>query len=140
MFIGMNGDSLYGGGYGDDVSIDGFWKVDAWHCICLTYDRTTARLYADGIEVAAEAKNWDLILSRTHIGRQVNHAAEFWDGMVDDVRVYDRVLMSEEIKQAMRGDTMLAWNLSPADGSIPDIHTAMPILGQKVYIEDARVL
>ena len=124
MFIGMNGDALYGGGYGDDVFINGFWEVDVWHHICLTYDGTTARLYADGIEVAAEAKSWDLVLSRAHIGRQVNDAVEFWDGLVDDVRIYDRVLTSEEIKQAMRGDTTLAWDPSPADGSIPDIHVA----------------
>jgi hypothetical protein len=127
MFIGINGDSLYGGGYGDDVFIDGFWEIDVWHHICLTYDGTTARLYADGIEVAAEAKNWDLVLSRTHIGRQVNDYIEFWDGMVDDVRIYDRALTPEEIKQAMRGDTMIAWDPSPADGSIPDIHTATPL-------------
>ncbi len=36
MFIGMNGTSLYGGGYGDDVSEPGFWEVDVWHHICLT--------------------------------------------------------------------------------------------------------
>ncbi|MGB2862899.1 MAG: LamG domain-containing protein [Sedimentisphaerales bacterium] len=124
MFIGMNGDALYGGGYGDDVFISGLWEVDVWRHICLTYDGTTARLYADGIEVATEAKSWDLVLSRAHIGRQVNDVAEFWDGLIDDVRIYDRVLTSEEIKQAMRGDTSLAWDPSPADGSIPDIHVA----------------
>ncbi|MFC1792408.1 LamG domain-containing protein [Planctomycetota bacterium] len=127
MFIGMNGDALYGGGYGDDVFINGFWEVDVWHHICLTYDGITARLYADGIEVAAEAKSWDLVLSRAHIGRQVNDVAEFWDGLIDDVRIYNRVLTPEEIQQAMRGDTSLAWGPSPADESIPDIHVATPL-------------
>ncbi len=124
MFIGMNGDALYGGGYGDDVFINGFWEADVWHHICLTYDGTTARLYADGIEVVAEPKSWDLVLSRAHIGRQVNDVAEFWDGLIDDVRIYDRLLTPEDIQQAMRGDTSLAWDPSPADGSIPDIQVA----------------
>jgi len=127
MFIGMNGDDLFGGGYGDDVRYDDFWEVNVWHHICLTYDGTRARLYADGIEVAADAKNWDLALGRAHIGRQVNNAAEFWDGLVDDVRIYTRVLTPEEIKQAMRGDPLLAWQPSPADGSTPDIEMATPL-------------
>jgi len=127
MFIGMNTDALYGGGYGDDVFIDGFWEVDVWYHICLTYDGTTARLYADGIEVAAEAKNWDLVLSRAHIGRQVNDIAEFWDGLVDDVRIYNKALTPDEIMKIMTGDPMLAWNPSPAKGSTPDIHDVLPL-------------
>jgi len=37
------------------------------------------------------------------------------------------VLTAEEIKQVMRGDTSLAWDPSPADGSMPDIHLATPL-------------
>jgi hypothetical protein len=127
MFIGMNTDDLYGGGYGDDVFIDGFWEVDVWHHICLTYDGTTARLYADGIEVVSEAKSWNLALGRAHIGRQVNDYVEFWDGLIDDVRIYNKALTPDDIIKVMIGDPMLAWNANPADGSIPDIHTALPL-------------
>jgi len=127
MFIGMNTDDLYGGGYGDDVFADGFWEVDVWHHICLTYDGTTARLYADGIEVATEAKNWNLALNRAHIGRQVNDYVEFWDGLIDDVRIYNKALTPDEIMKVMIGDPMLAWNASPANRSTPDIHAALPL-------------
>ena len=97
MFIGMNATDLYGGGYADDIMLAGFWRVEEWHHIGLTYDGDVAKLYADGIEVASAAKNWNLTRSRAHIGRQVNDAAEFWVGAVDEVRVYDRVLSVEEI-------------------------------------------
>jgi hypothetical protein len=130
MFIGMLDDDLIGGGYGagdNDVYDYGFWEVDVWHHICLTYDGITAKLYADGIEVASEAKSWNLTLGRAHIGRQVNDAAEFWDGLVDDVRIYDKALTPDEIKKVMIGDPMLAWNASPAKGSTPDINTALPL-------------
>jgi hypothetical protein len=99
MFIGMNSDYLFGGGYADDVRYNNFWEVGVWHHICLTYDGTTARLYADGIEVASEMKSWNIILNRACIGQQVNNWAEFWDGMVDDVRIYNRVLTDDEIKK-----------------------------------------
>ena len=124
MFIGINGVDLYGGGYGDDVFQSNFWEVGVWHHICLTYDGTTARLYADGINVATETKNWDLVSSRAHIGRQVNDLIEFWDGAVDDVRIYDKVLTQDEIVLAMRGDPTLAWNPSPANESVPNLRDA----------------
>jgi hypothetical protein len=124
MFIGMTGTDLYGGGYADDVFKANFWEPDVWHHICLTYDGTTARLYADGVEVASAAKSWNLPLSRAHIGRQVNDAAEFWDGAVDDVRIYNKALTPEEVVQTMRGDPLLAWNPQPKAGANVDIRDA----------------
>jgi hypothetical protein len=97
MFIGLNGTALYGGGYGDDVFITGFWEIGVWHHIALTYDGTTARLYADGVEVASAAKTWNLVRSQARIGQQVNDLSEFWDGAVDDVRIYSEALSAEEI-------------------------------------------
>jgi len=97
MFIGMNGPDLYGGGYGDDIGVAGFWVLDEWRHVALTYDGATATLYADGIEVISAARNWNLVPDRAHIGRQVNDLAEFWAGAVDEVRLYDRALSADEI-------------------------------------------
>jgi len=102
-FIGMTGTDLYGGGYGDDIMTAGFWAVNEWHHIALTYDGTTALLYADGVEVDAQAKSWNTTLGRAHLGRQVNDVAEFWDGVLDDVRVFSHVLSVEELLEVMAG-------------------------------------
>ncbi|MBM4027010.1 MAG: hypothetical protein FJ280_16645 [Planctomycetes bacterium] len=123
MFIGLNGTALYGGGYGDDVSKTGFWEIGVWHHICLTYDGTTARLYADGLEVASAAKTWNLVPLRAHLGRQVNTLVEFWDGRIDDVRVYNVALTPEGIKDVMRGEPWLAWNPRPQNHANADIRT-----------------
>ena len=45
-------------------------------------------------------------------------------GMIDDVRIYNKVLTQEEVQQAIRGDTTLAWDPSPAHRSTPDIYSA----------------
>ena len=117
MFIGMLGNTLVGGGYGgDDVSVAGFWEVGVWRHICLTYDGNVARMYADGTEVTSAAKNWNVVLSRAHIGRQVNDAAEFWDGFVDDVRIYDYALSQAEVKKLAA--LPKATKPGPADGDI----------------------
>jgi len=124
MFIGLNGTAVYGGGYGDDVFLDGFWQTGVWHHICLTYDGTTAVLYADGQQIASEAKTWDLALSLAHVGRQVNTAAEFWKGTVDDVRVYSKALTPAEIAEIMRGNPLLAGSPNPGPGAVVDIRDA----------------
>jgi regulation of enolase protein 1 (concanavalin A-like superfamily) len=139
MFIGLNGTDLYGGGYGDDVSKTAFWEVGVWHHICLTYDGTTAKLYADGLEVASAAKTWNLIPLRAHIGRQVNTLVEFWDGMIDDVRVYNVALTPEGIKDIMRGEPSLAWNPQPRHNANADIRETTALswsAGQKAAQHD----
>ena len=97
MFIGINGTTLYGGGYADDVILYNFWEEGEWYHIGLTYDGTTARLYADGIEVASGPKNWNLVSGRAHLGRQVNDQFEYWAGLVDEVRIYDEALSAGEM-------------------------------------------
>jgi len=93
----MNGTSLYGSGYGSDVNIDNFWSVEEWHHVGLTYDGTTVRLYADGIEVVSGERDWNTIITVARIGRQVNEAREFWDGRVDEVHLYNRALSMAEM-------------------------------------------
>jgi hypothetical protein len=131
MFIGMNGTRLYGGGYGSDeidVWVEGFWKVDVWHHICVTYDGTMGRLYADGLEVASGPRTWDLVPGLAHIGRQVNSYAEFWDGMIDDVRVYNKALTPDEIKDIIRrSDPLIAWTPQPKRGANVDIRDAVEL-------------
>ncbi len=50
-----------------------------------------------------------------------------WKGMIDDVRIYNIALSEEEVKQAMRGESDLAWDPSPANGSTPDLKNALPL-------------
>lgn len=97
MFIGMNGNTLYGGGYADDLIVSFNWADNNWHFIALTYDGTTACLYADGVLKASGAKNWNLIPGNFYIGEQVNNMAEYWNGSVDDVRIYNRALSAADV-------------------------------------------
>ena len=103
MFIGRNGADLYGGGYADDLVVSNFWDGN-WHFIALTYDGTTASLYADGVLRASGAKSWNLVHGACYIGEQVNNGSEFWNGNIDDVRVYNRALTAAEITHLAAGN------------------------------------
>jgi len=50
-----------------------------------------------------------------------------WKGMIDDVRVYDFALTAQDITQAMRGESDVAWDPTPARGSTPDLQRALPL-------------
>lgn len=96
--IGRAGTTLFGVGISDDITSAGFFTVNQWYHVALTYDGITARLYGDGVEVASGAKTWPLVREEAFIGRKVTQNIEHWAGQIDDVRVYDRVLSANEIK------------------------------------------
>lgn len=96
MFIGMNGDTLFGGGYGDDLIVPGIWDTN-WHHVALTYNGATAVMYFDGLQVASGPKVWPLVPFVAYLGEQVNSAGEIWNGLIDEVRMYNRVLTPAEV-------------------------------------------
>jgi hypothetical protein len=99
MYIGMNGASLLAGGYSNDLTVTNFWDTK-WHFIALTYDGTTAKLYADGVLKTSAAKSWSLVHGACNIGAQVN-TASYWNGNVDDVRVYNYALSATQVSSLM---------------------------------------
>ena len=48
------------------------------------------------------------------IGRRATSDDRYFTGLIDDVRIYDKELSQQEIKQVMRTDPLLAWDPSPA--------------------------
>ena len=54
-------------------------------------------------------------------------AAGAWKGLIDDVHIYNKALTADEIKKVMRGESDIAYNPNPANGSTPDLHRALPI-------------
>lgn len=116
MFIGLNGSTLYVGGYGDDLSVANAWQVGEWVHVAVTYDGSIAKAYVNGREAASMGKNWNLVLGRAHIGRQVNNYAEFWNGAIDDVRLYDHALKAAEVK-ALVPPKVKARDPNPANNS-----------------------
>jgi hypothetical protein len=50
-----------------------------------------------------------------------------WKGLIDDAHIYSKALTEDEIKKVMRGESDIAWNPSPTNGSTPDIHRALPL-------------
>jgi hypothetical protein len=72
--------------------------VGVWTHLAATYDRSTLRLYVNGTQVASTAVTGTL-LNSTGVLRIGGNAVwgEYFGGLIDDVRVYERALSAAEI-------------------------------------------
>ena len=67
---------------------------DVWHRVGLVWDRSNRILYIDGVEVAKDtSSNPTSSAGSLYIGAGTKLAAStFWGGLIDDVRIYNRVV------------------------------------------------
>jgi hypothetical protein len=88
---------LTGGGwpevYSDDVNDEN------WHHIAGVYDGSKLYMYQDGLDVDSKSlrgsinSNWSQVL----IGENGQAPNRYWNGLIDEVRIYSRALTAEEI-------------------------------------------
>jgi len=76
--------------------------VNAWTHLAGTYDRTTLRLYVNGVEVAALAQPGNIVGFSRPLRIGGNRVwGEFFQGAIDEVRIYNRALSQAEIQNDM---------------------------------------
>ena len=115
-------------------------RVDdgAWHHICCIFNNGHSTIYIDGWLDSSATGAPQFGTATTRFGfLGANSEATVFNGDrggggpilgdIDDFRIYDKALTQEEIKLAMRGDPLIAWNPSPANGSLSDIENAIPL-------------
>ena len=70
-----------------------------WQHLAATYDGTTARYYIDGTEVASRAVTGSVGSSNIwRIGAYGTTPGGFFDGVIDDVRIYNRALTAGDVR------------------------------------------
>ncbi len=88
---------------GSHVTRDPLVVPDAWHHIVATWDGKANRVYVNGAEAACNdvttATGWE---TGHEVGRSWTQPGYFWDGVIDDLRVYRRALDAAEIGQAFQ--------------------------------------
>jgi hypothetical protein len=107
----------------------GLLQADTWYHLAATYDGDELIAYKNGILVnsnPAPSGDPEPEPASLKLGRHAT-AGQYFGGIVDDARVYSRVLTLEEIQQTMRGDPYVAWNANPSNGATPFIHDALPL-------------
>jgi hypothetical protein len=76
--------------------------VNTWTHLAATYDRTTMRLYVNGVQVVSQAQTGAIATSANplQIGGD-SFYGQYFQGVIDEVRVYNRALSAMEIQTDM---------------------------------------
>jgi len=97
-----------------------------WHHVGWVYDGTMNYLYVDGEVDATEENSGQITVSSypLYIGDNSQATGRFWNGLIDDVMIYNRALSQEEVQAVMlssAGAFPTASSPGPEDGVLyPD--------------------
>ena len=89
--------------------------VNSWTHLATTFDGTTVRLFVNGVQVASQAQTAQLAptTGTLQIGADF-YPTEYFAGLIDEVRIYNRALSPAEIQVDM---------LTPVSGAAPPPQT-----------------
>lgn len=91
------------------VFVGGAWRsspasaaiaTGKWYHAVGVYDGSNIRLYIDGQEVSPPTSQTGSItaaINLFNIGRDPANTTRLWDGLIDDVRIYNRALSADEV-------------------------------------------
>ncbi len=90
---------FYANGGGITLSAVNSTNLNQWQYVAVTYDRTTLKLYVNGIAVNSTSETDALTLTTASalIGARISGSYHF-NGAIDDVKIWNRSLSSEEIR------------------------------------------
>jgi hypothetical protein len=84
-------------GYSNDLVGTAVLSLSTWYHFVLTYDGTTVRMYVNGVPDNSEAKTLNTTNSIVRIGYPPAGDWSYYNGLIDEVRIYSRVLTVDEI-------------------------------------------
>lgn len=109
--------------------------LDTWVHLAGTYDGAAWRLYRNGVLVDEQASSTGAILvSRSwFVGARDRSTGtdRFFDGLIDDVRIYNRALSGVEVGALFSTPTV------PADGWLADYDLSFPLNGHYTLLLEA---
>src|SRR3989339_351898 len=103
-------------------SVEKAWTsadINVWHHLVGTYDGATMKLYQDGVKVAETAVTGNIVTNTSAliIGRQNPTGGARFDGIIDEVKIYNRALTDAEV--------LSHYNPAPVDNP-PTINIVTP--------------
>ncbi|MHC4433241.1 MAG: LamG domain-containing protein, partial [Planctomycetota bacterium] len=124
-----------GGGGAEEQATAPDTLLSGWHHVAVTInaDTRTGVLYLDGAAIANNIGGASLTPSSlgettsNWLGRSQYGADAYFNGSLDDFRIYNYAKSQPEIGETMRGDPLLAWDPNPENGSNPDLRDALPL-------------
>ena len=108
---------------GTDISSNTVIQADQWYHVAGTLDAAgESKIYIDGVlDNSATGNGREYVIGPANIGAY-QESSRFFDGMIDDVRIYSHILSEAEVQETMLGSDAparpLARRPSPDDGAL----------------------
>ena len=128
-WLAMQGQSLWFGVGGNFFSGSATLSDNTWHHVAAVFDDTgnDVRLYVDGASAGQYPTGASLIPNTSPLRIGGNWENKYWQGLLDDVRLYDEALSAADIAalaDSLTGTAEAHWPLDDAVGG-----TAMDVVG-----------
>ena len=126
LMFGIDGGNPYVND-GSDVEFTAVVNDNQWHMLTYVRDGSRAYIYVDAVQVGTYSAAFSLdSVTRWSIGQEWDGSSpsDFYVGMVDDVRFYNKALTQAEVAELTRGDPLVAWNPNPGNNATVDVEGA----------------
>ncbi len=112
------------------IASQGELQLGEWQHAAATWDGATMRIYRNAVEVASGPKSGDAVATNSSVKAAIAsqpkgayatdplHANKFFDGRIDEVRIYSSALSQAQLQELIQGLHPTAWKPDPADGAV----------------------
>jgi len=124
LLFGISGGTVYVNDGSDTMFPPTMVNDGKWHMVTYVRSGGTGYLYVDGVQVGTYSATFSLsTVTRWSIGQEWDDStpSDFYIGQVDDVRIYNKDLTTDQVKELMRGDPLVAWKPSPDNKTTMDV-------------------
>jgi PKD repeat protein len=132
-FFALTGDEIeFGfntGGWRSHITNGVNIQLNTWYHVAAVYNNAanTVRIYVNGAQVLAATETGSLTINNETLRIGIGYAGEAFNGMIDDVRVYQRALTTRDIQRDMQTPVappgaaapVASFNATPTSGTAP---------------------
>ena len=116
-------------------------SAGTWTHVVATYDGSAMKIYKDGVEDGSKVKSGSLVGNASvpaSIGRNPNDDVEF-DGVIDEVLIYNKVLSAEEVAALYSGQDLQ--DTEPdAFNFVAQVDVPVSLQGANTWVESNAIL
>ncbi len=121
-------------GWGDDLNTYNTFSFNEWIHVLVTFDSLNVKVYVNNILLGSTQKpNWNTTGTAFNIGTRIDKTTGFFNGKIDDIAIWNRVLTPSEIELVFKScsfsvgaqpvnDTAMTGNVAQFVYSVSDLN------------------